>query len=74
MSYGYMGKICFVDLTEGEIKEEKFADRTYRDSIGGEGLGAKVLYERQAAKVDALGSENILGFITHRLHSSLDYI
>jgi len=64
MVYGYMGKICIVDLANGEIKEEKLSDEIFRNFIGGEGLGAKILYEGQKAKVDALGPENILGFVT----------
>lgn len=61
---GYMGKILFVDLTSGSINEEPWSEGVYRNYIGGEGLGAKVLNERQAGKVEALGPENILGFAT----------
>lgn len=61
---GYMGKILFIDLTAGSIGEETLSESIYRDFIGGEGLGAKIVYERQVGKVDALGAENILGFVT----------
>ena len=64
MPKAYWGKILFVDLTTGLINEESLPESVYRDFIGGEGLGAKILYERQRAKVDALGPENILGFVT----------
>ncbi len=64
MPGGYMGKILFVNLTTGEIKEETPDDKFYRDFIGGHGLGARILYSRQKANVDALGPENMLGFVT----------
>ncbi len=37
MQYGYTGKILFVDLTSGEIKEETPSDQIYREYIGGTG-------------------------------------
>ncbi len=64
MTMGYNGKVLFVDLTSGSIKEESLPEKVYRDFIGGQGLGARVLYERMKAKVDPLGEDNILGFLT----------
>ena len=64
MIKGYAGKILFVDLATGEIKEETPDDSLYRDYIGGYGLGAKVLYDRQKPGADALGPDNMLGFVT----------
>jgi aldehyde:ferredoxin oxidoreductase len=61
---GYMGKILFVDLSEGEIKEGETEEKLYREFLGGYGLGARILYSRQAAGVDPLGPENHLGFVT----------
>jgi len=59
-----MGKLLFVDLTNGEIKEEAPEESLYRDFMGGYGLGARILYSRQRGGVDPLGPENILGFTT----------
>jgi aldehyde:ferredoxin oxidoreductase len=59
----YAGKILFVNLTEGELCEEEFPEQVYREFIGGNGLGVRILYERMKARVDALGPENILGFV-----------
>jgi aldehyde:ferredoxin oxidoreductase len=59
----YAGRILFVDLTEGCIYEEKPAEKIYRDFVGGNGLGIRILYEKVKARVDALGPENILGFV-----------
>ena len=59
---GNMGKILFVDLSNGEIKVETPDETLYRDFIGGYGLGARIIYNRQPGGVDPLGPENILGF------------
>ena len=64
MAGGYMGKILFVDLSTGGIKEEALEDKMCRDFIGGYGIGARILYSRQKAGVDPLGPENTLGMIT----------
>ena len=64
MTTGYNGKVLFVDLTSGSIQEESLPEKVCRDFIGGQGLGARVLYERMKAKVDPLGKDNILGFLT----------
>lgn len=63
----YAGKILFVDLTEGRVTEEILSEKIYRDFIGGNGLGIRILYERMRARVDALGPENILGFVVGSL-------
>ena len=62
MGGGYMGKILFVDLSKGELKDETTDEKLYRDFIGGYGLGARIVYSRQKAGVYPLGPENILGF------------
>jgi aldehyde:ferredoxin oxidoreductase len=64
MAGGYMGKLLFVNLSTGKIEAETLDEKTCRDFIGGYGLGARILYSRQQAKVDPLGEENILGFLT----------
>ena len=64
MTGGYTGKVLFVNLSTGKLKDEALDEEICRDFIGGYGLGVRVLYDRQKAGVDALGPENILGFIT----------
>ena len=64
MAGGYMGKVLFVNLSTGELEDETLDEKICRGFIGGYGLGARILYSRQKAGVDPLGSENILGFIT----------
>ena len=67
---GYAGKILFVDLTAGTMKEESPSEDIYRDFIGGTGLGVRILYEYIKPKADPLGPGNILGFITGPLTST----
>jgi len=59
----YAGRVLFVDLTEGKLSEEVPDERIYREFVGGNGLGVRILYERIRAGADALGPENILGFV-----------
>ena len=61
---GYAGRIGFVDLSTGEIKEEALDERAARQFIGGYGIGVRLLFERQRAEIDPLGPGNILGFTT----------
>jgi aldehyde:ferredoxin oxidoreductase len=67
----YAGKVLFVNLTEGRIQEENVAEETYRGFIGGNGLGIRILYEKMKARVDALGPENILGFVVGGLTGTM---
>jgi len=64
MVCGYNGKILSVDLTNGVIKEDSLPETDYRNFIGGVGLGVRILYERMKPRVDPLGPDNILGFLT----------
>ena len=64
MAGGYMGKLLFVDLSSGSIKEEALDEDVARKYLGGYGLGAKVLFDRMKPKADPLGPENMLGFVT----------
>ena len=62
MTGGYMGKIAFVDLTQGTVRTETLSEEVARGFVGGYGLGARVLFERIPKGADPLGPENILGF------------
>jgi aldehyde:ferredoxin oxidoreductase len=64
MTGGYAGKMGFVDLTTGEIEIETLDEGMARDFIGGQGIGARILFERQKKGVDPLGPESYLGFTT----------
>lgn len=64
MLKGYMGKMLFVDLTRKECHEEALSEELRRDFMGGYGIGARILYERMKPRVDPLGPDNMLGFMT----------
>jgi len=64
MTGGYMGKILFVNLTTSEIIEDALDEKICRQFLGGYGLGAHVLFNRQLRGVNPLGPGNILGFLT----------
>lgn len=61
---GNWNRILFVDLGSGDIGVECPGDLLYRRYLGGNGLGARVIYSRQAPGVEPLSAENILGFTT----------
>ena len=61
---GYNGKVLFVDLTSASFSEAKVTESTYRQFIGGLGLGVRVLYEHIKPKADPLGPDNMIGFLT----------
>ncbi|MFC1950480.1 aldehyde ferredoxin oxidoreductase family protein [Chloroflexota bacterium] len=64
MARGYMGKVLFVNLDKGELKDEALDEKLCREFVGGYGIGARIIYSRQKAGVDPLGPDNILGFMT----------
>jgi aldehyde:ferredoxin oxidoreductase len=63
MRGGYMGRMLFVDLSSGKISEELAVDDLYQNFFGGYGIGARILFSRQKAKVDPLGPDAMLGFV-----------
>lgn len=67
---GYAGKFLWVDLSTGELKDEIPGDDLLRDFIGGYGVAARVIYERQRPGADPLGPENILAMLTGPLTGS----
>ena len=64
MARGFTGKMLMVDLSTGKLRDEVLDEETSRKYIGGYGLGARVLYDRQKPGVDPLGPDNIFGITT----------
>ncbi len=64
MANGFMGKILWVDLTTKQMKEEVLDEKMARDFLGGYGIGARIIFDRQKPGADPLGPDNILGFVT----------
>ncbi|MBI5305675.1 MAG: aldehyde ferredoxin oxidoreductase family protein [Chloroflexi bacterium] len=67
---GYVGTILWVNLDTGNLREEQLDPDVGRDFIGGYGVGARLVYERIKPRIDPLGPENILGFLTGPLTGS----
>ncbi len=67
MARGFMGKMLWVDLSRGELKDEVLDEELGRKFLGGYGLGAWILFQRQKAGVDPLGPDNIFGLVTGML-------
>jgi len=59
-----MGKVLFVNLSTGELKDEALEEKLCYDFIGGYGIGARIIYSKQKPGADPLGPENILGFMS----------
>jgi aldehyde:ferredoxin oxidoreductase len=63
MSYGFFGKVLWVDLTNNSFEEEELPENMYRQLMGGYGLGCRLLYERMDSKVNPLSPKSIIGFL-----------
>jgi aldehyde:ferredoxin oxidoreductase len=59
MARGYLGKILWVNLTKGELKDEPLDENMARQFIGGYGIGARILFSRMKAGAGPLGPDNI---------------
>lgn len=64
MARGYMGKILMVDLSRNRLEDEVLDENLCRQFIGGYGIGARLLFSRQKAGVNALGPDNTFGILT----------
>ena len=51
-SYGFMGKLLRVDLTEGKVMVEETNQVWAKQYLGGAGLATKYLYEEVPGGVD----------------------
>ena len=70
MSYGFFGKILWVDLSNGKFEENYLPDKLYLHYLGGYGLGCRLLYENMKPGIDPLSSESLLGFFPGLLTST----
>jgi aldehyde:ferredoxin oxidoreductase len=61
---GYTGKMLWVDLSENRLQDETLDEGLCRRFVGGYGLGARILYDRQEPKGDPLGAGSTLGILT----------
>ena len=59
----WTGRILWIDLTNKTTREETLESAIYEQFIGGQGLGAYLLYQTLREGVDPLGPENVLLFM-----------
>ena len=62
MPKGYWGKILRVDLTNGQVSEDKISEEYCKKYIGGVGFAAHILLKEVGPEVGALDPENRLIF------------
>ncbi|MEA3374891.1 MAG: aldehyde ferredoxin oxidoreductase family protein [Chloroflexota bacterium] len=61
---GYLGKLLYVDLTRGELRDEALDPGLARDYVGGSGLAARLVYDLVDRETDPLAPENPLILMT----------
>ena len=59
---GYGGRVLHVDLTRGAARDEPLAEGTARAFLGGNGLGARLLYDHVPAGTDPFDAANAVVF------------
>jgi len=64
MNGAYMGKVLHVELSTSSLRDEVLEESLCRDYIGGYGIGVNHLFRGLKPGTDALGADNILGFMT----------
>ncbi|MHA2055167.1 MAG: aldehyde ferredoxin oxidoreductase family protein, partial [Candidatus Hodarchaeales archaeon] len=62
--FGYMGRILRINLSTGEISEEKLKEKDLKNFLGGAGLATKYLFDEVPKGIDPLGLHNKLIFMT----------
>ncbi len=62
--YGYHGSIIKVDLSTGEIVKESYGEDFAKKFLGGNGLAAKLIYDRVPADISPDDPHNALVFTT----------
>ena len=70
MLYGYMGKLLFVDLSNGTYEIRELTEELARNFIGGYGIGAKILYDEMPAHTDVFAPESMIGFLSGPMSAS----
>jgi len=64
MAGAWQGKLLDIDLTTGRVGTLEPGRDSYRQYVGGVGLGARLLYDVIPPGAHALGPENVLGVLT----------
>jgi aldehyde:ferredoxin oxidoreductase len=69
--FGYLGKLCRVNLTTGTVSIEPLVERDVDRFLGCSGYAAKILWDELEAKVEPLSNRNKILFATGPLTGSL---
>jgi len=62
MNTSYPGRWLVINLTAGEVTEERVAPEVIKAFLGGRGIGIKQLWDRIPVDTDPLGESNVLIF------------
>ena len=60
--YGYAGKILYIDLEKGKHRAVPLTADFAQKYLGGNGFGARILYDTVPRGADPLGPQNVLIF------------
>lgn len=71
MLFGYMGKILRVNLTTQQILIEPLDEEFCCKYLGGNGFGARLLYDELEPNIAPLGPDNLLIFATGPLNGTI---
>ena len=61
--FGFIGKLLRVDLTSGQVSEERLSDEFARKYIGGSALACRYLYDLASQDAEPLAPDNPLVFL-----------
>jgi aldehyde:ferredoxin oxidoreductase len=68
---GIHGRLLDVDLSQGKTKDLSLPEQTFREYLGGRGLGARLLFDLLPPQADPLSPDNVLLFLTGPLTGSM---
>jgi aldehyde:ferredoxin oxidoreductase len=62
--YGYIGRMLFVNLSDGKTRTEELSEDLAKGFMGGYGIGARVIYQRMKPGAEPLGPDNVFALGT----------
>jgi aldehyde:ferredoxin oxidoreductase len=69
--FGYNGKILYVNLSKGEIREESYDEKFAKMFLGGNGFAAKIIHDSVPPNTDPFSPENMVVFSVGPLTDTL---
>ena len=68
---GYKGQLLRVNLSKKAVTKEPLREDWARDFVGGAGYSARLLYDEIPGKIDPLGPQNKLLFMTGPVNGTM---